>query len=62
MFTCWVLAGALGAVLFLYSLIDVHYFLRMFFTVIFAKFCKKPAHILDETEIYGEYILFFFKY
>ncbi|KAF7988355.1 hypothetical protein HCN44_000928 [Aphidius gifuensis] len=53
MFTCWVLAGALGAVLFLYSLIDVHYFLRMFFTVIFAKFCKKPAHILDETTIYG---------
>lgn len=54
MFTCWALAAALGAVLFIYTLIDVHYFLRMFFTVIIAKFIKKPAHILDETEIYGE--------
>ncbi|XP_011315264.1 protein THEM6 [Fopius arisanus] len=53
MLTCWLPACALGAVVILYVLVEVHYFLRMFLTVLLARFCKKPAHILDETAIYG---------
>ncbi|XP_063986675.1 protein THEM6 [Diachasmimorpha longicaudata] len=53
MLACWLLAGALGAVVLLYALVEVHYFLRMFVTVLLARFCKKPVHILDETTIYG---------
>lgn len=55
MLACWLLAGALGAVVLLYALVEIHYFLRMFVTVLLARFCKKPVHILDETTIYGKY-------
>lgn len=50
---CWALAGALIAVVTLYGLIELHYFLRMFLTVFLARFCKKRVSILDETVIYG---------
>ena len=53
MITCWVLTGVFGTLVLLYGLIEVHYFLRMFFTVFFARFCKKKVHILDETTVYG---------
>ncbi|XP_043286295.1 protein THEM6 [Venturia canescens] len=53
MFACWVLTGFLGAIVLLYALIEVHYFLRIFVTVFFARFCKKRVHILDETSVYG---------
>lgn len=53
MLACWVLAGVLGAVVLLYALVEIHYFLRMFATVFLARFCKKKVHILDETSIYG---------
>ncbi|XP_066599750.1 protein THEM6-like [Prorops nasuta] len=53
MMACWVLSGILGAFVLLYVLVEVHYFLRMFITVFFARFCKKKVHILDETSVYG---------
>ncbi|CAD6239944.1 GSCOCG00002431001-RA-CDS [Cotesia congregata] len=53
MIACWVLAGVFGTGVLLYALIEVHYFLRMFLTVLLARFCKKPVHILDETTVYG---------
>ncbi|KAG8038223.1 hypothetical protein G9C98_006550 [Cotesia typhae] len=53
MIACWVLVGVFGTVVLLYALIEVHYFLRMFLTVLLARFCKKPVHILDETTVYG---------
>lgn len=60
MIACWVLVGVFGTVVLLYALIEVHYFLRMFLTVLLARFCKKPVHILDETTVYGKdhFILF----
>lgn len=59
MLACWVLVGVFGTIVLLYALIEVHYFLRMFLTVLLARFCKKPVHILDETTIYGEnYFIF----
>ncbi|XP_033211569.1 protein THEM6 [Belonocnema kinseyi] len=53
MLACWVLVGVLGAVVLLYILVELHYFLRMLITVFFARFCRKRVHILDETSIYG---------
>lgn len=53
MITCWVLAGVFGAIVLLYNLVEVHYFLRMCLTVFLARFCKKKVHILDETTVYG---------
>ncbi|XP_012288144.1 protein THEM6 [Orussus abietinus] len=53
MLTCWVLVGILGALVFLYTTVEVHYFLRMFLAVFLARFCKKRVHILDETSVYG---------
>ncbi|XP_015593239.1 protein THEM6 [Cephus cinctus] len=53
MLACWVLAGVLGAIVLLHTLLEVHYFLRMFFTLFLARFCKKRVHILDETSVYG---------
>lgn len=54
MFACWVLTGILGAIVLLYTFLEVHYFLRIFVTVFFARFCKKRVHILDETSVYGK--------
>lgn len=56
MITCWVLTGVLGAIVLLYGLIEIHYFLRMFFTVFYARFFRKKVHILDETSVYGTLI------
>ncbi|XP_014205336.1 protein THEM6 [Copidosoma floridanum] len=53
MITCWVLVAVLGALVLLHALFEVHYFLRMFTTVFFARFCRKRVHILDETSVYG---------
>ncbi|XP_076276436.1 protein THEM6 isoform X1 [Lasioglossum baleicum] len=53
MITCWVLTGVFLAIVAIYGLIEIHYFLRMFFTVFFARFCKKRVNILDETTVYG---------
>ena len=53
MIACWVLTGVFGAIVLLYGVIEVHYFLRMFFIVFFARFCKKRVRILDETTVYG---------
>ncbi|XP_020300740.1 protein THEM6-like [Pseudomyrmex gracilis] len=53
MMTCWVLVGVLGVIVFLYGLIEFHYFVRMLFTIIYARFCKKRVNILDETVVYG---------
>ncbi|EZA50583.1 protein THEM6 [Ooceraea biroi] len=50
---CWVLVGAFAAIVSLYCLIELHYFMRMFLTVFLARFCKKRVHILDETAVYG---------
>jgi len=52
---CWILAGALVAIVSLYGLIELHYFMRMFLTVFLARFCKKKVSILDETVVYGEF-------
>jgi hypothetical protein len=52
---CWILAGALVAVVSLYGLIELHYFMRMFLTVFLARFCKKKVSIFDETVVYGEF-------
>lgn len=57
MIACWVLVGALGAMVLLHALFEVHYFLRMFITVFLARFCRKRVHILDETSVYGESIV-----
>ncbi|XP_058804408.1 protein THEM6 [Phymastichus coffea] len=53
MIACWVLVGVLGALVLLHTLFEVHYFIRMFATVFFARFCRKRVHILEETSIYA---------
>ncbi|XP_077278347.1 protein THEM6 [Temnothorax americanus] len=53
MMICWVLVGVFVAIVLIYGLVEFHYFLRMFFTVFLARYCKRRVHILDETVMYG---------
>ncbi|KAG4074986.1 hypothetical protein HA402_014565 [Bradysia odoriphaga] len=50
---CYVLLGGTGALLFLYALFEVHYFLRMCLCVINARFIKRNAGILDTLQVTG---------
>ncbi|XP_039280885.1 protein THEM6 [Nilaparvata lugens] len=51
--TCYVIAGVLAVLVALYWILEVHYFLRMAFSVFLARFIKKRVHILDTTEVRG---------
>ncbi|KAL6441585.1 hypothetical protein ACFW04_003611 [Cataglyphis niger] len=53
MMTCWVLVGVFAAIVLIYGLFELHYFLRIFLTIFLARYCKKKVHILDETVVYG---------
>lgn len=50
---CYILVGITGAVLFLYALFEIHYFLRMCLCVINARFLKRNAGILDTLHVTG---------
>ncbi|KAJ6647875.1 Protein THEM6 [Pseudolycoriella hygida] len=50
---CCLLVGGFGALLVLYALFEVHYFLRMCLCVINARFIKRNASILDTLQITG---------
>lgn len=52
-----IIIGILGIVLFLYSIFEFHYFLRICLTVCVARMWKKTQNVLDETKIFGEYII-----
>lgn len=53
---CYILIGGAGALLFLYALFEVHYFLRMCLCVINARFIKRRAGILDTLQVTGQYM------
>ncbi|KAH8270688.1 hypothetical protein KR044_006184 [Drosophila immigrans] len=48
---CYVALSCLLAVVLLYGLLEVHYFLRMCLAVLLARFVKSRCHVLDPTTI-----------
>ncbi|XP_003702247.2 protein THEM6 [Megachile rotundata] len=48
-----VCACLITVLLFLYMVFDVHYFLRIFFTIITGKLFQKKIKLFDTTTIYG---------
>uniref|UniRef100_A0A1B6H0F0 Protein THEM6 n=1 Tax=Cuerna arida TaxID=1464854 RepID=A0A1B6H0F0_9HEMI len=50
---CYILAAILAAVIVLYWSLEVHYFIRMGLTVLYARLFKKKVHILDPTCVSG---------
>lgn len=54
MLPAYALGIALGAVVVLHWLLEVHYFLRMMLTVVHARFFKTNVGILDDTSVHGE--------
>ncbi|XP_025830878.1 protein THEM6-like isoform X2 [Agrilus planipennis] len=53
MTVCYIVGAFLVAVVVLYGLLELHYFLRTFLSVLLARFCKKKVHILQETVVKG---------
>ncbi|XP_026461545.1 protein THEM6 [Ctenocephalides felis] len=50
---CIVLVSVFGGILLMYVLLELHYFLRMFLCVVYARYCRKKCHILDTTTVTG---------
>ncbi|XP_017775872.1 PREDICTED: protein THEM6-like [Nicrophorus vespilloides] len=50
---CYAVAVIFILIVVLYASLELHYFLRMTLSVILARFCKKRAHILQETSVNG---------
>lgn len=61
MFWCYILASILGAIVVLYALIEIHYFLRIFLCGFLARYIKTKSHILDTTTVTGIIYLLSFK-
>ncbi|XP_044254068.1 protein THEM6-like [Tribolium madens] len=53
MMLCYILFGVLILILFLYSFLEIHYFLRASLCVLLAKMSRKKVHLLSETVING---------
>ena len=43
--------------LILYFLLDVHYFLRVIFTYVYAKYGRSKINFLESSEVYGKHII-----
>ncbi|XP_034671961.1 protein THEM6 [Drosophila subobscura] len=50
---CYLALGCLLVIVFLYGLLELHYFLRMCICVVLARFVKRRCHILDATTVNG---------
>lgn len=50
---CYIVGGILGAIVLLYGLLEIHYFLRMCLCVLMARFVKKKSNILETTSVTG---------
>ncbi|XP_064547259.1 protein THEM6 [Drosophila montana] len=50
---CYVALGCLLALVLLYGLLELHYFLRMCLCVLLARFVKRRCHILETTTVNG---------
>ncbi|KAM8719675.1 hypothetical protein ACLKA7_005839 [Drosophila subpalustris] len=50
---CVVALSCLLAIILLYGLIELHYFLRMCLCVLLARFVKRRCHILESTTVNG---------
>ncbi|XP_063232006.1 protein THEM6 [Bacillus rossius redtenbacheri] len=50
---CYVLGAALAAVLLVYMLLEIHYFIRMGVCVFIARFFKKRITVLDSADVKG---------
>ncbi|XP_068906385.1 protein THEM6-like [Tenebrio molitor] len=53
MVLCYIIFGFLIFILFAYSFLEIHYFLRASLCVILARISKKKTHLLSETLIKG---------
>lgn len=54
---CYVALGCLLALVLLYGLLELHYFLRMCLCVLLARFVKRRCHILETTTVNGRFAL-----
>jgi len=52
---CYLALSVLLAIVVMYGLLELHYFLRMCLCVVLARFVKRRCHILDATTVNGEY-------
>lgn len=52
---CYVVLSCLLAIVLLYGLLELHYFLRMCLCVLLARFIKRRCHILETTSVNGEF-------
>ncbi|KAI8033987.1 protein THEM6 [Drosophila gunungcola] len=50
---CYLALSVLLAIVVLYGLLELHYFLRMCLCVLLARFVKRRCHILDVTTVNG---------
>ncbi|XP_037726996.1 protein THEM6 isoform X2 [Drosophila subpulchrella] len=50
---CYLALSVLLAIVVLYGLLELHYFLRMCICVVLARFVKRRCHILDATTVNG---------
>ncbi|XP_023166502.1 protein THEM6 [Drosophila hydei] len=50
---CYVVLSCLLAIVLLYGLLELHYFLRMCLCVLLARFIKRRCHILETTSVNG---------
>ncbi|KAH8318426.1 hypothetical protein KR074_009465 [Drosophila pseudoananassae] len=50
---CYLALSVLLAIVVLYGLLELHYFLRMCLCVLLARFVKRRCHILDATTVNG---------
>lgn len=53
MIWCYIVGSILGAIVLLYGLLEIHYFLRMCLCVLMARFVKKKSNILETTNVTG---------
>lgn len=49
--------GLLVLILFLYLILEFHYFVRVVVTLFMAQVFGKKVDVLEETKIYGEYYI-----
>lgn len=56
MIWCYLLIGLLAAVVSIFGILDIYYFIRMGLCVLYARYMCKKIHILDTTKITGKFI------
>lgn len=50
---CYVALSCLLAIVLLYGVLELHYFMRMCLCVLLARFVKRRCHILEATTVNG---------